>query len=72
MTDYATHRFSVGLEVTRAGETPTSWHIIALIDGSQGPEYRIKSGRSEMVVRERELTYRSESKTARRPAFVVH
>jgi hypothetical protein len=68
MTDYATHRFSVGQQVTRSGETPTPCAVIAQIDGPDGPEYRIKSGRSETVVGERELTYSTGPASAARPA----
>ncbi len=72
MTIYATHRFSVGQEVTRFGETPISCQVIAQIAGSNGPEYRIRFGTSEAVVAERELTYRTEPQSETRRAFVVH
>ena len=57
MTDYATHRFSVGQQVLRTGETATSYEVIAHNSGSHGPEYRIRSGGSEIVVGESELSY---------------
>ena len=57
MTDYATHRFSVGQQVIRTGETAKSYEVIAQVSGSHGPEYRIRSGGSEIVVGENELTY---------------
>ena len=69
MTDYATHRFSVGQQVTRSGEAPTPCEVLAQIDGSDGPEYRIKSGSSEMVVGERELAYSTRPVSPTRPAF---
>lgn len=74
MTDYATHRFSVGQEVTRFGEKSTACEVIAQMDGSNGPEYRVRSGMSETVVGERELTYRTEPGplAGARPAFVLH
>jgi hypothetical protein len=53
MTIYATHRFNVGQQVTRSGET---CEVIAQIDGPKGSEYRVRSGPSETVVGERELT----------------
>jgi hypothetical protein len=71
MTDYATHRFSVGQQVMRSGETV---EVTAQIEGLQGPEYRIASRNSEAVVGERELTYRTgpAPSAGERPAFVVH
>jgi hypothetical protein len=57
MTDYATHRFSVGQQVVRTGETAKPYEVLAQVFGSHGPEYRIRSGDSEIVVEERELTY---------------
>ena len=57
MTDHATHRFSVGQQVVRSGDTPKSWDVIVLIAGPAGPEYRLRSGISETVVGERELAY---------------
>jgi len=61
MTEYATHRFSVGQDVTQSGKTPTCCRVIAQINSSDGPAYRIKYGSSEAVVTERELTYRTEA-----------
>jgi len=72
MTEYATHRFSVGQQVTRTGERVTSCEVVSQIQGSSGPEYRIRSGTSEMVVGECELTYETEPASGTRPAFVVH
>ena len=72
MTDYATHRFSVGQEVTWSGETLTSSEVLAQIRGSKGPEYKIRSASSERVVAECELTYRTEPASGTRRAFVVH
>ena len=57
MTDYATHRFSVGQQVVRSGDTPRSWDVIGLIAGPAGPEYRLRAGNSETIVGERELAY---------------
>jgi hypothetical protein len=57
VTDYATHRFSVGQQVVRSGDTPKSWDVIVLIAGPAGPEYRLRSGSSETVVGERDLAY---------------
>jgi hypothetical protein len=71
MTLYATHRFNVGQRVIRSGER---CEIIAQIDGSKGPEYKVRSGSSETVVGERELTYETAPGplAAARPSFVVH
>jgi hypothetical protein len=71
MTVFATHRFSVGQQVMRSRET---CEVIAQIDGSKGPEYRIRSGNSETVVGERELTYQTGPVAlgSVRRAFVVH
>ena len=71
MTVYATHRFNVGQQVMRLGET---CEIIAQIDGSNGPEYKVRFGSSETVVGERELTYETTPAplAAARPSFVVH
>lgn len=63
MTVYATHRFSVGQQVMRSEET---FEVIAQIDGSTGPEYRIRSGSSEAVVGERELAYETATEPSRR------
>jgi len=60
MTEYATHRFSVGQHVTGSGRSPGSFEVTALIADRNGPEYRIRSlegGGLEAVVPERELTY---------------
>ena len=71
MTVYATHRFSVGQRVMRASE---ACEVIARLKGPHGPEYRVRSGRSETVVGERELTYLigPGSVASARPAFMVH
>jgi hypothetical protein len=71
MTIYATHRFDVGQRVIRSGAT---CEVIAQIDGPKGPEYRVRSGTSETVVGERELTYETgpEPGGRTRPSFVVH
>jgi hypothetical protein len=71
MTEYATHRFSVGQRVMWSGET---FEVIAQIEGSKGPEYRVRSGNSEAMVGERELTYHAGSKppAPARPSFAVH
>lgn len=59
MTEYATHRFSVGQHVAGSGKSPGSYEVTALIAGRDGPEYRIRSleGDLETVVPERDLTY---------------
>jgi hypothetical protein len=57
MTDYATHRFSVGQQVVRSGDTPKSFEVVGLVAGPNGPEYRLKSGSLETTVGERELAY---------------
>ncbi len=71
MTIFATHRFSVGQQVMRAEE---AFEVVAQIDGPNGPEYRLRSGTSETVVGERELTYQTgaESLGRARPSFAVH
>jgi hypothetical protein len=71
MTIYATHRFNVGQRVIRSGEI---CEVIAQIDGPKGPEYRVRSGTSEAVVGERELTYetRPEPGGRARPSLVLH
>jgi hypothetical protein len=56
MTDYATHRFSVGQQVVQSGDTLNS-EVVGLIAGPDGPEYRLRSGSSESIVGERELAY---------------
>ena len=66
MTDYATHRFSVGQQVVRSGDTIKSCEVVGLIEGPNGPEYRLRSGSSETIVGERELAYRTPAtKTSR-------
>ena len=66
MTQYATHRFSVGQQVVvRSGETPSSCAVpnscavTAQIAGRDGPEYRVKSldNSFEAVVPERDVRY---------------
>jgi hypothetical protein len=57
MTDYSTHRFSVGQQVVPSGDTLKSCEVVALIAGRDGPEYRLRSGSSETIVGERELAY---------------
>jgi hypothetical protein len=59
MTEYATHRFSVGQQVARTGISPGSCTVTAKIAGRDGPEYRVRSldGGLEAVVAERDLTY---------------
>ena len=74
MTDYATHRFSVGQQVIRLGETSRSLEVVAQIVGSEGPQYRVRSGSSETVVGERELAYQTGPgpRSGARQAFVLH
>lgn len=74
MTDYATHRFSVGQQVVRLGETSTPLEVVAQIGGSDGPEYRVRSGSWETVIGERELAYRTGPGPfgGTRPAFTLH
>jgi hypothetical protein len=59
MTHYATHRFNVGQQVARSGNSPDRCEVTAKIAGPDGPEYRVRSldGGLEAVVAERELTY---------------
>jgi hypothetical protein len=59
MTQYATHRFSVGQQVACATRHASSCEVTALVAGRHGPEYRIRAldGSGEAVVAERELTY---------------
>ena len=59
MTEYATHRFSVGQHVAGSGNSPGAYKVIALIAGRDGPEYQIRSleGGRQAVVPERGLTY---------------
>jgi hypothetical protein len=59
MTQYATHRFSVGQQVARTGNSPGPCEVKAQIAGRDGPEYRVRSldGGFEAVVEERELIY---------------
>ncbi len=57
MTDYATHRFSVGQQVVPSGDTLRVCKVVGLIESPDGPEYRLRSGSSEIVVEERELAY---------------
>jgi len=59
MTEYATHRFNVGQQVARSGNSPGLCEVTAKIAGPDGPEYRIRSldGGLEAVVAERDLTY---------------
>jgi len=70
MTVYATHRFSVGQQVMRSDK---AFEVMAQIDGPNGPEYRLRSGTSETVASERELTYRTKPGRfgAARPSIVV-
>jgi hypothetical protein len=48
MTDYATHRFSVGQQVVPSGDTLKPCEVVGLISGPDGPEYRLRAhpGRS--------------------------
>ena len=59
MTQYATHRFNVGQQVARSGNSPGLCEVTAKIAGPDGPEYRIRflDDGLEAVVPERELTY---------------
>jgi len=57
MTDYATHRFSVGQQVVRSEDTLKSREVVGLIASPNGPEYRLRCGSSETIVGERELAY---------------
>jgi hypothetical protein len=66
MTDHATHRFSVGQQVVRPGDTLKSCEVVGLIEGRDGPEYRLKSGSSETIVGERELAYTTPATNAAR------
>jgi hypothetical protein len=72
MMVYATHRFSVGQQVTHSGEPPTLGLVVAHLAGADGPEYRVRFGRSEIVVHERELTYRTDATSPAQPSIVVH
>jgi hypothetical protein len=66
MTDYATHRFSVGQQVVQSGDTLESCEVVGLIEGPDGPEYRLRSGSSEIIVGERELAYTTPATNAAR------
>ena len=59
MTHYATHRFNVGQQVARSGNSPGPCEVTAKIAGPDGPEYRVKfsDGSVQAGVAERELTY---------------
>jgi len=59
MTEYATHRFNIGQQVARSGNSPGLCEVTAKIAGPDGPEYRVRSldGGLEAVVPERKLTY---------------
>jgi hypothetical protein len=59
MTQYATHRFSVGQQVACATRHPSSCEVTALVAGPHGPEYRIRAldGSGEAIVAERDLAY---------------
>ena len=59
MTQYATHRFNVGQQVARPGNSPASCEVTAKIAGPDGPEYsvRFSDGSVQAGVAERELTY---------------
>jgi len=59
MTQYATHRFNIGQQVARSGNSPGLCEVTAKIAGPDGPEYRVRSldSRLEAVVAERDLTY---------------
>ena len=65
MPIYAIHRFSVGQRVTWLGARSRDCEVIALVDGPEGPEYRIKSsdGSAEAVVAERDLAYITRTNT---------
>ena len=59
MTQYATHRFNVGQQVARSGNSPGPCEVTAKIAGPDGPEYRVRllDGSVQAGVAERELTY---------------
>ena len=59
MTQYATHRFNVGQQVARPGNSPASCEVTAKIAGPDGPEYRVRfsDGSVQAGVAERELSY---------------
>ena len=59
MTQYATHRFSVGQQVVCSAQSPSSCTVTAQVAGPDGPEYRVRFLDSglEAVMAERELTY---------------
>ena len=59
MTQYATHRFNVGQQVTRPGNSPASYEGTAKIAGPDGPECRVRffDGSVQAGVAERDLTY---------------
>jgi len=71
MTQYATHRFSVGQQVARSGSSPGPCEVTAKIAGPDGAEYRVRTldGGSEAVVAERELTYSRAWASAVRGSF---
>jgi hypothetical protein len=66
MTDYATHRFSVGQQVVRSGDTLKYSEVVGLIAGTDEPAYRLRSGSSETIVGERKLAYTTAATNAAR------
>jgi len=67
MTQYATHRFSVGQQVACSAQSPSSCTVTAQVAGPDGPEYRVRFLDSglEAVMAERELIYsRASASTA--------
>ena len=67
MTEYATHRFSVGQPGACPGTSPGPCTVTAQVAGPDGPEYRVRFLDSglEAVVAERELIYsRTSASTA--------
>jgi len=66
MTDYATHRFSVGQQVVRSGDTLNYGEVVGLIAVTDEPGYRLRSGSSETIVGERELAYTTAATNAAR------
>ena len=59
MTQYATHRFSVGQQVVCSAQSPSPCTVTAQVAGPDGPEYRVSflDGSVQAGVAERELTY---------------
>ena len=74
MAIYATHRFSIGQQVTHSADPARSCEVVAQMGEADAPEYRIRSldGSFEAQVPERELTYTTGSTSPRQIRMSVH